>query len=535
MRIALLPALVPAGALAQKPVINPNGVVNAASYVQSPWNGHALAPGSIAAIFGQNLAAATRRAGTTPLPTTLAGASVTVNGVAAPLFYVSPTQINFQVPSDVPQGTATGYSSVAVAVTTAAGSSDAEMVDTYYSGPGIFTLDGSGCGQGAVLNVKADGSVSVNGPGNSASPGDYLEIFGTGGGSPRRPIPDGAPAPMDTSEFSQFSGGVLLDGIPLDGYRGKAPGMVGVDQINVQVPANVREGCAVPVWEGGPSDFATPPVLISIHSGGGQCVDPPLATLGRISLSRVSVLNANPPTQTDTFTASFEGSPGATLPQPPAQLQEGYTSLAQTTGQSPACPLPGYVSLDAGTISLAGPAASPTTVAASLVDGKIVYQETLPAGMLQGGTLTVSADGGTNVGPFQTSMAVGAPIQITSEFPAGTYVDLSQPFVVTWQGGDPNSVVTVRLIAHYFLYDSFLKAQAYASVGSITMQPMPNPVNGQILYTLPIVPSSNVEVIVDVSPDPTKPLMFASPGLTLGGFLNWDYEYDFPGLTMVRQ
>ena len=532
-RLGLSLGLAAFPALAQQPVINPNGVVNAASYVPSPEDGHALAPGSIATVFGQNLAAATAQAQSTPLPANLAGTSVTINGVAAPLFYASPTQINLQVPAEVPAGTASGYSSVPVVVTTAAGPSQPVMVDTYYVGPGIFTLNGSGCGQAAVLNVKPDGTVSLNGPSNSAAPGDYLEVFGTGLGPPKVAIPDGTPAPAGMSDESGVAR--LLGATTLSTSAWKAPGLVGVDQINAQVPPGVLEGCAVTL-AAAPGNLFGPPVVVSIHSGGGQCVDPPLETLGRIKLKRVVAVNATPPSETDTFSAWFDGSPGKTPPPPASPLiAAGYLIAGGGTAVIPACTLPGYVTLDAGTITLQGPSGPAVAVAPALLDGKIAYQETLPAGAITGGTFGVSAEGGTNVGPFQTSLAVGAPIQITSQFPAGTYIDPSKPFTVAWQGGSPGSVVTVRLISNFFLQDSVLEAQADASVGSITMQPLVVTNNGMTEMQLPIIDGPNAEVIVGVGPDPTSPLTFASPGLTLGGLLNWKYEYDFPGLTLVPQ
>ena len=70
-----------------------------------------------------------------------------VDGIAAPLLYVSPGQLNVQLP----EGTR-------MVVTTAAGSSDPVPLD-FWENFGIFTLDGSGCGRGAVLNVAGDGSV----------------------------------------------------------------------------------------------------------------------------------------------------------------------------------------------------------------------------------------------------------------------------------------------------------------------------------------------------------------------------------------
>ena len=80
-------------AFPQAPQLTAAGVVNAASYAQP------IAPGSIVSIFGTNLAPAPARADHTLLPTSLAGTSVTIGGIAAPLFYVSPGQINAQVPS----------------------------------------------------------------------------------------------------------------------------------------------------------------------------------------------------------------------------------------------------------------------------------------------------------------------------------------------------------------------------------------------------------------------------------------------------
>src|SRR5436190_13203690 len=85
--------------LAQKPVISPNGVVNAASLAGADQPGWAIAPGAIVSIFGENLARTTRSPDSVPLPRELEGTSVSVAGLSAPLLYVSPTQVNFQAPS----------------------------------------------------------------------------------------------------------------------------------------------------------------------------------------------------------------------------------------------------------------------------------------------------------------------------------------------------------------------------------------------------------------------------------------------------
>jgi uncharacterized protein (TIGR03437 family) len=87
----LLLLAVAAEAQLQKPIIR--RVANAASYSTAD-----SAAGSIATIFGTNLAASTETATTVPLPTSLGGTRVSFGSVAVYLFYVSPSQINFQVP-----------------------------------------------------------------------------------------------------------------------------------------------------------------------------------------------------------------------------------------------------------------------------------------------------------------------------------------------------------------------------------------------------------------------------------------------------
>src|SRR5271166_4127375 len=73
-------------------------VADSASY------GPRVAPGSLASIFGTNLASSEVQANNFPLPTSLGGASVVIQGAQVPLYYVNPTQINFQVPSSLTAG-----------------------------------------------------------------------------------------------------------------------------------------------------------------------------------------------------------------------------------------------------------------------------------------------------------------------------------------------------------------------------------------------------------------------------------------------
>src|SRR5580693_10547892 len=107
----LLFVLTAACTLAQTPQIFPGGVVNGVTYA----SGVAVAPGSIASIFGSDLAGTLAQADSVPLSTNLANVSVTMNGVPAPLFFVGPGQINVQVPWNVlPDGINAGLATVVV-------------------------------------------------------------------------------------------------------------------------------------------------------------------------------------------------------------------------------------------------------------------------------------------------------------------------------------------------------------------------------------------------------------------------------------
>ena len=129
-------------------------VVSAASYRPTQ-----LAPGGIAAAFGTALAATDKIASTIPLPTSLAGTSVVVRDFegadhVAPLFFVSPQQVNFLVPGDTPLGPAT------IIVTSEDGSISSLPVSIVTVAPGLFTAnaDGAGAASANAIHVKADDS-----------------------------------------------------------------------------------------------------------------------------------------------------------------------------------------------------------------------------------------------------------------------------------------------------------------------------------------------------------------------------------------
>jgi uncharacterized protein (TIGR03437 family) len=553
-------AVCPLLAMGQSPAISPGGVVNAASYatgtnIDSKGVVFPTLPGgAIASIFGTNLAASPQTAQNTPLPRQLAGTSVSVNGIAAPLFYVSPAQINFQMPSSA--DTTPGASAAAgIVVSTAAGTSDpyVDIASGLNAVPGIFTANASGCGQGTVLVVSADGSTSLNSPTNSASPGDYISIYGTGNGLVSNPPADGVPAPSSPLATASDVGIPLFDFAGAGGgvaWAGRAPGFVGLDQFNYQVPETARQGCAVPLQI--VNSNISQPVTMSIASGGGTCADPPVQGYGEITWVKTFTTTAAGTTstaETDQLGVSLQASPGKQAPAPVVYTEGGILPPAYTY-YGPACPIPGYSSLDAGAVTLQGPGLSATpaktvqlqggTVLAFLplpaaglspvpafesgqAGGLTVYQATLPSGTIRQGSFVVSANGGAGVGAFQSTIQIGSPIQIVTAL-ANQTLYAGHPFTIAWTGGDANSWVTVRLVDHRGAYDYYANEWvARASDESIV-------ITGQ-LPGESFGSNGPYEMVIDVVPDPSQIPSFSASGLSLGGKHVWKYTYNFEGLT----
>jgi uncharacterized protein (TIGR03437 family) len=532
-------AVTPVACWCQIPIIN--SVVDAASY--EPTQG---SPGYIVTIFGTNLASSTASAESVPLPYELAGTSVTEGGVAAPLFYVSPTQINLQVP-EFPQ---TPDATVLFVVSTAAGSSapyNPYTPDTWPAG-GIFTTNSSGCGQGAVLNVAANGSLSANSTANSASPGDWISIFGTGlieGND--LPIDVPAPLPSAGSSYdSSYEEGLLLfdltdlDNGPISSFwEGLAPGLVGVDQINVQIPSSVREGCAVPLQIEGytfQGQGVTPPVTIAVRQGGGPCVDPPSAGYGQITWQKtVSTVQPDVVSESDTVTVSLQTSPGMQAPAapvftdicpPPSYICNG-PQTATTTYFGPSCPVPGYRNLDAGTVTVQGPSLSPAVLpVVPYIEGQLsttAYQATLPSGTIQAGNYAVAANGGADVGAFQAALQVGTDIQIETALNGLVVFGQCQPLTINWTGGDPNSWLTMKLIQ-----------QPGPGFDFVIWSAQTRTANGTLTFPVPTVAGFDcmggpqpITISIEVDPDPSEVTTFSAPGLSLGGQATWKYVHTF--------
>jgi uncharacterized protein (TIGR03437 family) len=230
--------------------LNPLGIVNAASFAPAT---NPVAPQEMVTLFGSNLATGTVQASAYPLPTTLLSTRVLVNGIAAPLLSVSPSQITMLVPSHA-SPTLTSYAAFEVlnsGATCTAGSQcpNSALVTMYtnYTAPGVFSTAQNGMGSASA----DDAGYNLIGANNPAKPGDTPMLFVTGMGAVTPSLADGMPSsptglPLNWIDIANASAlQVYFDGhssqnIP---FAGVAPGYpAGLYQINAQIPSGISNG-----------------------------------------------------------------------------------------------------------------------------------------------------------------------------------------------------------------------------------------------------------------------------------------------------
>ena len=218
------------------PVITPGAIVNAASFLG------AIAPGSLVSVYGNNFADAGVKlnpAAAPNFPTTAAGVTVSVDGVDAPLVFVSPTQINFQVPWEVAPGAAVNVTvtrnnvpSTVETITIAAPQSPSMFLSDFVNGVALVT--GTGCtGQCAV------------------TPGVEYQLWANGLGPKNSPEKDGAPAVFNGGSLTplEVPGSPASCQLTIGGqsaavnYCGAAPGLI-IDQVNFTYPFGVSSTAA---------------------------------------------------------------------------------------------------------------------------------------------------------------------------------------------------------------------------------------------------------------------------------------------------
>lgn len=213
----------------QEPAITTGlgGVVNGASYSSPP-----LTAGSFAAIFGDRLSASTDTAAAVPLPTRLAGSTVWINGIAAPLYFASPKQINLQIPTALE-----GETQVQVLVSNGSVPGVPAVIPLAPFSPGIFLYGGA---KPVIVNASTGNLATEDEP---VKRGETLVIYSTGLGSVSPAGTTGEPASVSVLSRVTRPVSVLIGNVThTPAFAGLAPGLIGVYQVNVQLLPSVAAG-----------------------------------------------------------------------------------------------------------------------------------------------------------------------------------------------------------------------------------------------------------------------------------------------------
>lgn len=206
----------PSAPAAQPGVPRIDAVYDGASF---EW-GNEIAPGEVVTLAGAELASVAQTAAAAILPLSLGGVTVAVGGTAAPLYYASPSQINFEAPTNLPLGPAD------LAVTRGSNVTH-RAVNIVAARPGIFFVNG-------VPAVTHASDFSLVTAANPAHPGEYLAIFCSGLGAVNPAVQEGQPAPLASLVAQAFA---VVGGRQVNvQYAGTAPGTVGLYQVNFQLP-----------------------------------------------------------------------------------------------------------------------------------------------------------------------------------------------------------------------------------------------------------------------------------------------------------
>jgi uncharacterized protein (TIGR03437 family) len=423
-----------------------------------------IAQGSIFDIYGSNLGPAQlAQFSGFPVPTAIAGTSVqvTVTGTTVDvyLFFVAAGQIVGVLPSRTPVGNGT------LTVTVNGQRSAPAPITVVARSIGLLTLNGTGNGPAAMQMPDAAGAVPLNSLSATIKPGGVGVFFGTGAGAVTFDETRAAPLQDMNADIRAFVGGKPATVL----FKGRTPGLVGLDQFNVQIPPDVS-GCYVPVaLQSGSvvSNFTS----ISVASS-GPCSDPGGLTsqqisgaqssgsmrVGGVSLVRTNAkFNAGPLGNFD-FTqdvgaASFTKIDFNNLIASEASYTTIGACVVYPLRQSQGTQGSSSVTyLDAGsTFNVQGPngtkqlAKNPAGFSSQLGGGgPAIPGAPAPAPLfLSPGAYTVdNGAGGRDVGAFTATLNIPAPINWTN-LDSITTIPRAQNLEITWSGGGPNDMVYI--------------------------------------------------------------------------------------------
>ena len=207
------------------PVIFKRGTVNNLY----PLAGAALAPGTVASVYGTGLAPAVDAATSLPLPATLQGTSVNVGGIDAPLYSVSDGQINFQVPAEL-----LPYATYPLVISANGIVSGVESITIAEASPGVAAfIDGTLIAQHASYQLVDAAHPAV--------PNEPLILYLVGMGATNPAVATGQQAPA-SEPLARLP---LLPTVTVDGksadvaFAGLTPGGIGLYQIVLTVPSGI--------------------------------------------------------------------------------------------------------------------------------------------------------------------------------------------------------------------------------------------------------------------------------------------------------
>jgi uncharacterized protein (TIGR03437 family) len=217
-RLRLIALLLATGIFGQN-AVTVTAVQDAASFTGR------IAPSAFATIRGTNFAAA-QVAPVVPLPTSLGGVTVSLAGVLCPLYYVSPTQINFIVPSQTSLGS---YPLIVTANSQKVGPLNVTVTG---EAPGIYQY-----GANRAVAQNFNDNYSLNSPSAPAAAGSTLIVYVNGIGQVTTPPADGAETPFSPLSHALYNHSATIGGINADIlFLGLTPGWVGLAQANITVP-----------------------------------------------------------------------------------------------------------------------------------------------------------------------------------------------------------------------------------------------------------------------------------------------------------
>ncbi len=219
----------------QAPILNANGILNNLF----PVPGGALAPGTVAEAFGSGLTtpSASGQPNTTPLPTEFQGTQLVVGGYLAPLYYLSATQLDIQIPAEL--SALQQYPAVCIvngALTLPV------PISTVTAAPGVAANS-----DGSVIAQDASEGYALVSAASPAHPGESIVIYLTGMGATNPAVPSGAVSP-GLNPGDKLANAVVQPVVSIDNqnaqieFAGLTPGGVGLYQINFVVPSGVPAG-----------------------------------------------------------------------------------------------------------------------------------------------------------------------------------------------------------------------------------------------------------------------------------------------------